>query len=140
MRGRRQGEHEVGTESEAARTHEGPVLAFTRVSFRHWWLTPLALLRFHALYRNPATRSERGLLRGAVAVEDPWTLLNVSVWRDKHSLRLWSGNDHHVRQVRWTYVRTAEGWSALSVIREVSASARSWSGHFVPPTSDEPTQ
>ncbi len=128
---------EIVGDAENGWTQEGPVIACTRLRFTHWWIMLIALVRFHALYRRTTARSDAGPLRGAVAVENPWTLLNISVWQDTRTLLLWSGGDEHVAQVRWTYVRTTEVWSALGMIGDIRASARSWHGDFMAWPPDE---
>ncbi|HAF08679.1 MAG TPA: hypothetical protein DCK98_01160 [Chloroflexi bacterium] len=117
--------------SDAPDWSAGPILSLTRIRFKHWWLMLFAWLRFRRLYRSRLAGSS-GPLRGAVMIEDTSTLVNITLWRDKRSLLLWSGNDRHVDEVRWTYSRSVETWSALSLLKEISPSARSWAGYFVP--------
>ena len=118
----------LGADADADWSIEGPILAFTRIRFRHWWLMPVALVRFRRLYASASSRSETALLRGAVAIENPWTLVNASLWRDKRSLLLWSGRHQHVVAVRWTYKRAAETWSSLNTVEDLSESAQTWHG------------
>lgn len=116
----------------------GPILSLTRIRFRHWWFMALAAVRFRRLYGDPLARAERGLLRGVIAIEGPSTLLNVSIWQDERTMLLWSGNNRHVDEVRWSYSRVAEAWSALFDLRGVSRSAHSWGGYFSPELREKP--
>lgn len=110
------------TEGASARA----VVAITRIRFRRSWDALSAIRRFYGLYRG--ARAEAGFLRGQVAVAGPYTLVNVSLWRDVRSMLLWSGGQQHVEAVQWTYGRTAEVWSGYFVLLHQSSSAVVWDG------------
>lgn len=108
--------------------HVGPVLATTRLRLRHAWLLIPALVKFRRLYREAGAHP--GFMRGQVGIVDPWTLMNLSIWRSRWDMLQWSGSDGHVKAVRWTYERAAEVWSAEWELRRVSESACCWSGEL----------
>ena len=78
----------------------------------------------------PTIPEHAGLIRGEVAVAGPTVLTNVSLWRSKRQMLLWSGNDDHVRTVQWTYARTIEVWSAFWTLDASSPSAGAWNGRY----------
>jgi hypothetical protein len=120
----------IGANADEDVSLDGPVLALTRIRFRHWWHASVAVLRFRRRYGGIGHGA--GLLRGTIALADPWTIVNASIWRDKRSLFRWTGRDDHVADVRWTYRRALETWSALSIVDALSPSGRTWNGAFVP--------
>lgn len=106
----------------------GPTIAVTRLCFRHTWLLIPAVIMFRRLYA--AAQRDPAFLRGQVGVADPWTLVNISLWRSRWAMLQWSGHPDHVDAVRWTYTRTTEVWSADWDLNQVSASACQWHGRF----------
>jgi hypothetical protein len=118
------------------RTSDGPpVLALTRIRFR----SPITLLpawfRFRQLYR---ARNITGLIRGTVSIVDVRTIVNVSIWRSRWEMLIWSGCDEHVAAVHWTYRRVAEVWSADWKLAHQSESAQHWSGGLRLGRRDDP--
>lgn len=107
----------------------GPILALTRIRFRHALQMFVAWRAFRSMYRD--ARRVRGLMRGDVAIVGPRTLVNVSVWKDRASMLAWTGSSAHVRAVQSTYGRTVELWSTEWVIVSQRKSATSWQGMFV---------
>lgn len=105
---------------------QGPVIAVTRVRFRSCIWTVVAWLRFGRLYRKLTPAS--GFIGGHISVVDPLTLLNVSIWRERRAMLLWSGRTEHVRAVQWTYGKTTEVWSADWHRPRLSPSAQVWNG------------
>lgn len=110
----------------AAPRTEDPIMVVTRMRLRHLWALVPALLRFHRLSRE--ARSAPGFIRGQVCVADPWTIINISIWRSRWAMLRWSGRAAHVDAVRWTYGRVGEIWSADWHLNAVSASAHAWYG------------
>lgn len=120
-----------GSEASAGplrRTTGPPVLALTRIRFRCSVDAFRAWLKFRSLYRQVGHGS--GFLRGSIALADMHTLVNVSIWRSRWDMLMWSGSDRHVRTVRWTYQRVAEVWSGDAQLWHVSDSAREWWGRL----------
>ncbi len=109
----------------------GAVVAITRIAFKNVAATIVAYLKFLKLYRN--ARGEDGFVRGEVALVGPRTLLNVSIWRSRRSMLLWSGNSAHVAAVHRAQRRTREQWSTYWQLAHASESADKWDGRIVWP-------
>lgn len=105
-----------------------PVIAVSRLRFKHIWYTFPAWIRFRRLYRDIA--GHPGFVRGQVSVADPWTVVNISVWEGRRAMLEWSGLPGHIDAVRWTYGRTREVWSADWSLNRVSRSASRWEGDW----------
>jgi hypothetical protein len=102
------------------------VLNVTRIHFRFAWHLPIAALRFWQLYRRSS--HEPDLVRGEISVSGLRTLTNISIWRNRRAMLLWSGRAAHVAAVQWTYGKTSSVWSADWTIRHQSPSATNWNG------------
>lgn len=100
----------------------------TRVRLRHWWLLPVAYVRFRRLARLQT----RGLLRSAFSVESPTTFHTLSVFRDASSLVTFGNKHEHVFVVRWTFRHAREIWSSEWVLAGASVRMR-WDGTSVGP-------
>lgn len=96
----------------------------SRFRFRSSWRLAIAFFRFRRLYR--AMNSVPGFLKGSVAIGDPVTLFNVSVWLSADEMRNWSGCDEHVNAVRSLYESVDQAWTAISKVSSVSPTAHVW--------------
>ncbi|MDQ6876184.1 MAG: DUF4188 domain-containing protein, partial [Candidatus Dormibacteraeota bacterium] len=112
---------------------DGTVLATTRIRFRDPWSCLRAWLQFRKMYRE--LREEPDFVRGSLSIVGPSTLMNVSLWKSRRAMLLWSGTRPHVQAVQWTYPRVSEVWSADWSLRHISPSASRWDG----PLGDLPT-
>lgn len=119
-----------GSPLETNVSHEVTSAAITRMKFKHFWWALLAWIEFRRLYQR--ARHHPGFIRGQAALADPRTIINVSIWRSDRDMRNWSGNEEHVRAVRWTYGRVREVWSAEWHHAHSSGSARNWDGVWAP--------
>lgn len=107
----------------------GIVVVVTRLRVKHLWSLVPAFMKFRHLYGRAV--SYPGFIRGHISIVDPWTLMNVSIWRSRWDMLQWSGNDEHVNAVRWTYQQAEEVWSADFQLRHVSKSAYRWDGNLL---------
>lgn len=111
------------------------VLAITRIRFKHAWMMFIAVRKFRRLYSRSSLYP--GFIRGEVGIADPWTLVNVSLWRNQSTMFQWTGNIEHVHGIRWTYQRATEVWSSYAVLQKVSRSAHRWSGKVMIAAHDQ---
>lgn len=77
---------------------------------------------------GPRERVTTRLIRGDVTLSDPWTIINISMWRSRRSMLMWSGTDAHVAAVHSVLGRVHEIWSADWRLRHQSQSAVEWKG------------